>query len=354
MRIAIVSPPWVAVPPAGYGGTERVIDDLCRAFVADEHEVLLYATGDSTTCGVELAWTFETARGTEHASPAAELRHVTDAYDAVLEWGADVVHDHTMSGPFYSERYPDLPVLTTNHGPFEGDLRALYRRVAGRVPVIAISRHQAKTARGIPIAAVIHHGVDVDSFPMGTGARGHALFLGRMSPDKGVHTAIHVARQAGIPLRIAAKMREKDEFEYFEERIKPQLGGQIEYLGEVGGPAKLELIADALCLLNPIQWPEPFGMVMIEALACGTPVVSTSQGAAREIVDDGHTGFLRNDEASLATALGYVEGLDRHAVRRAAETRFSAHRMAADHTKLFEAVVESRSWRQLEDTARSA
>ena len=353
MRIAIISPPWVPVPPAGYGGTERVIDDLCRGLVADGHEVLLYATGDSMTSGVELAWTFETARGTEHVSPAAELRHVMDAYDAVLQWNADVVHDHTMSGPFYAERFPDLPVLTTNHGPFDGDLGALYRRIAGRVPVIAISRHQARMARGIPIAAVIHHGVDVESFPMGTGVRGHALFLGRMNPDKGVHTAIHVARQAGIPLRIAAKMREKDEFEYFEERIKPQLGGQIEYIGEVGGASKMALISDALCLLNPIQWPEPFGMVMIEALACGTPVVSTSQGAAPEIVDDGSTGFLRNDEASLATALGYVTGLDRHACRRAAETRFSASRMAADHIRLFEAAAESRSRRRLAGAATS-
>lgn len=337
MRIAVIAPPWVAVPPAGYGGTERVVDDLCRALAADGHDVLLYATGDSS-CPVERAWTYESALGTDRISATAELRHVTDAYDIVCQWGADIVHDHTMTGPFYAERFAHLSVVTTNHGPFDGDLGALYRRLAGRVPVIAISNHQALTARGIPVAAVIHHGVDVESFPVGTGRGGHALFLGRMNPDKGLHTAIRVARQAGIPLRIAAKMREKAEFEYFEQRIRPQLGGGIEYLGEVGGDAKLTLIGDALCLLNPIHWPEPFGMVMAEALACGTPVVATPEGAAPEIVDDGITGFLRTDEASLVTALGYVEGLDRRACRRAAESRFSARRMAADHARLFDAV----------------
>jgi glycosyltransferase involved in cell wall biosynthesis len=346
MRIVIIAPPWVPVPPTGYGGTERVVDDLCRALAERGHDVLLYATGDST-CPVEVAWTYERALGTERASAAAELRHVTDAYDAALGWGADVVHDHTMSGPFYAERFRTLPVVTTNHGPFDGDLAALYARLAERVPVIAISHHQARTARDIPVAAVIHHGIDLDSFPLGTGRGGHALFLGRMNPDKGLHTAIRVAREAGIPLRIAAKMRERPEFEYFEERIKPQLGGAIEYLGEVGGAAKHALIGDAACLLNPIQWPEPFGMVMVEALACGTPVVTTSAGAAPEIVDDGVTGFLRNDEASLITALGYVTGLDRTACRSAAEARFSARRMADEHVTLFDRVVDRRRSRTL-------
>jgi glycosyltransferase involved in cell wall biosynthesis len=156
-----------------------------------------------------------------------------------------------------------------------------------------------------------------------------------MSPDKGVHTAIEVARAVGIPLRIAAKMREKDEFEYFYQRIKPHLGGDVEYLGEVGGEAKLALLAEAACLLNPIEWPEPFGMVMVEALACGTPVIATRRGAAPEIIDDGITGFLRSDTDSLATALGHVLGLDRGACRAAAETKFSAKRMAVEHIAVY-------------------
>ena len=201
-----------------------MLDDLCRSLAGDGHEVFLYATGDST-CPVERAWTFETAQGTEFVSPAAELRHVTDAYDAVRLWAPDIVHDHTIGGPFYAQRHPELAVVTTNHGPFDGDLAPLYRRLAGRVPIIAISHHQAATARGTATTAVIHHGVDLDAFPVGNGRDGHALFLGRMSPDKGVHTAAQVARAAGVPLRIAAKMRESVEHEYFNQWVKPLLGG---------------------------------------------------------------------------------------------------------------------------------
>ena len=274
MRIAVISPPWVPVPPPAYGGTEVVLDGLCRGLTEAGHEVLLYATGDST-CPVRRDFAFEVAPGVQSISPAAELRHVIRGYDAVRDFDAEVVHDHTLVGPVYAERHPDLRVVTTNHGPFNGDLDVLYRALADRVPVVAISHNQASTARDIPIAAVIHHGVDPARFPVGTGAGRYALFLGRMVPEKGVHTAIRAARAAGVPLLIAAKMHEQHEHEYFAERVKPLLGGDVEYVGEVGGDRKLQLLGDAVCLLNPIAWSEPFGMVMVESLACGTPVVAT-------------------------------------------------------------------------------
>lgn len=335
MRVALIAPPWVAVPPPAYGGTERVLDELCRGLAAEGHDVLLVATGDSTS-PVERSWTYETALGTERAAPLAELRHVVDGYRAAAEWRADIVHDHTLAGPLLGPDRTSAPVLTTNHGPFEGDLAAFYREVARRVPVLAISHHQASTAEGTPIEAVIHHGVDVAAHPIGAGRGGYALFLGRMNPDKGVHTAIRVARAAGLPLRIAAKMREPDERAYFEAEVEPHLGGDVEYVGEVGGADKLALLADAVCLLNPIAWAEPFGMVMIEALACGTPVVATPLGAASEIVDDGATGFLRRDEASLVRAVADVASLDRGACRAAAEARFSTKRMVAEHLEVYE------------------
>lgn len=335
MRVAVIAPPWVAVPPPAYGGTERVLDELCRGLAADGHDVLLVATGDSS-CPVERAWTYEQALGTERVTPVAELRHVVDAYRAVAAWGADVVHDHTLAGPLLGPDRTSAPVVTTNHGPFEGDLAAHYREVARRVPVLAISHHQAGTAGGTPIEAVIHHGVDVDAHPVGTGRGGYALFLGRMNPDKGVHTAIRVARAAGVPLKIAAKMREREELAYFAAEVEPLLGGDVEHLGEVGGDDKLALLADATCLLNPIAWAEPFGMVMIEALACGTPVVATPLGAASEIVEDGVTGFLRRDEASIVQALQEVGDLDRGACRAAAEARFSTTRMVGEHVEVYE------------------
>jgi glycosyltransferase involved in cell wall biosynthesis len=254
-----------------------------------------------------------------------------------------VVHDHTLVGPLYAQGFAGTAVVTTNHGPFEGKLAAVYRAVAERVPLVAISQHQASTAAGIPVAAVIHHGVDLDRFPAGAGDGGYALFLGRMNPDKGVDTAARVARSAGVPLRIAAKMREPAERDYFDQRVRPLLGGDIEYVGEVGGADKLELLAGAVCLLNPIAWPEPFGMVMIEALACGTPVVATPCGAAPEIVDDGVTGYLRPDQAALAAVLAQAAELDRDACRRAVKERFSAVRLVEDHLALYQRAVQAKA-----------
>ena len=352
LRIAVLAPPWLAVPPVAYGGTELVLDNLSRGLRDLGHDVLLYTTGDST-CPVERQWTYERSVGIEGVSPASELRHVMDGYAAAEAWGADIVHDHTITGLVWSDRSPQLPIVTTNHGPFEGELAAVYQHLAGRIPIIAISHHQASTARGIPVETVIHHGVDVDSIEVGHGDGGYALFLGRMCAEKGVHTAVHAARRAGVPLRIAAKMRERPELDYFAERVQPLLGGDIEYVGEVGGDAKRQLIADAHCLLNPIAWAEPFGMVMVEALAAGTPVVGTPFGAAPEIVDEGITGFLRNDVESLVIAIDKVGDLDRADCRRAAEARFSMRRMAEDHAQLFEAVID-RDRRQLRPVTRLA
>ncbi|MGD0743483.1 MAG: glycosyltransferase family 4 protein [Acidimicrobiales bacterium] len=336
MRIMIVAPPWLPVPPPAYGGTETVLDGLARGLRAAGHDVLLYTTGEST-CPVERAWVFERAVGVGEGGAAQEIRHVVHAYEAGRQ--VDVVHDHTLIGPLYSERFSDLPVVTTNHGPFESDLIDLYRIVADRVPVIAISRHQASTAGDVPIAAVIHHGVEPAEFPVGDGTGGYALFLGRMNPSKGAHVAAHVARRAGIALKIAGKCHEKLEIDYFEGMVKPLVGPDVEYLGEVDHATKLDLLGGATMLLNPISWPEPFGMVMIEALACGTPVVTTPHGAAPEIVEDGVTGFIREGESALSEAAGRVGEIDRWRCRAAVEGHFSLRRMVDEHVELYRRVA---------------
>lgn len=269
---------------------------------------------------------------------ATELHHVIEAYEAVTAWGADVVHDHTLVGPVYAERF-DVPVVTTNHGPFDGELGALYQAIGDRVAVVAISRSQASASRHTSIAAVIHHGLDLAGHPVGCGRGGYAVFLGRMSADKGVDVAARVARTAGMPLRIAAKLAEPAEREFFRARVEPLLGDDIEYVGEVGGHDKGELLGGAVCLLNPLQWAEPFGMVMIEALAAGTPVVATRRGSVPEIVDHGVTGFICDTEAELTSALSQVARLDRSACRRAVAERFTLERMVADHLELFGRLV---------------
>jgi glycosyltransferase involved in cell wall biosynthesis len=343
VRIGIIAPPWMPVPPAAYGGIEAVVDNLARGLQAAGEQVLLF-TVHGSTCPVRRA----TAASRRHGSapsgldaPAIELQHVVAAYEAMLAWGADVVHDHTLIGPVHGARLP-VRVVTTNHGPFVGTLDHCYRSIAGSVPVVAISHHQAATATATPIAAVIHHGIDVESVPVGPGDGGYALFLGRMSPDKGVDTAARVARRAGVPLTIACRLEERAEHDYFHAAVEPLLGGSVGFVGEVGGVAKSELIGRATCLLNPIAWAEPFGMVMIEALAHGTPIVATPRGSVPELVDDGVTGFVRASEPQLVQALRRVSTLDRARCRRTALERFSTARMVAEHRALYAQVLDGR------------
>lgn len=343
MRIALIAPPWLPVPPPAYGGTEAVVDRLARGFVDAGHEVCLFTTGDST-CPVPRAWSLDHSVAERMGDSVTELRHVVHAYEAVK--GFDIVHDHTVVGPTYSLRFGDLPVVTTNHGPFNDDLKVVYRSIAGRVPIIAISHDQADTAGDIPIAAVIHHGVDPDLFPVGAGEGGYFCFLGRMAATKGVLEAVLAARDAGVPLLIAAKNREPLEKQYFEREVRPLLGRDIEYCGEIGGKEKLDLLAGARALLNPIQWHEPFGLVMIEALACGTPVLAFPNGAAPEIIDHGITGFLCHDLPDLVARIGQVDELDRRACRAAVEGHFSTDRMVAEHLELYSSILRRRQARR--------
>ncbi|MEU2347948.1 glycosyltransferase family 4 protein [Modestobacter sp. NPDC049651] len=339
MRIGLIAPPWLPVPPPAYGGTESVIDRLARGLVRDGHEVLLAAAANSTCPVGRVPGTDEAVAGAPATGGAVdEVRHVVTSYGAMGD--VDVVHDHTTCGPVYRHQPVGVPVVTTNHGPFNAPLNAIYRSLRD-VPVIAISHAQAASADGVRIAAVIHHGIDVVAVPEGRGRGGFASFLGRMSPEKGPREAVLVARAAGVPLRLAAKLREPAERQYFEAEVEPLLGGGIEYVGELGEKDKLDLVGDSFALLNPIQWPEPFGLVMIEALATGTPVVTTPSGAAPEIVDDGVTGYLRGDRHALIESLLAAADLDRTACRASAVARFDTDRMVREHVELYTGLLDS-------------
>jgi glycosyltransferase involved in cell wall biosynthesis len=268
-----------------------------------------------------------------------ELTHVLHAYEAVAD--ADIVHDHTIAGPVIGAQRAGPPVGTTNHEPFTTDRRALYRALGDRVSIIAISHHHASTARDVPIARVIHHGVDVDRYPLGPGGD-DLVFIGRMSPDKGVRQAIEIAQRASVRLTIAAKMREPGEHEYYEGEVEPLLSSDIRYVGEIDAAAKLDLLGRARALLNPIRWDEPFGLNMVQALACGTPVITTPRGAAPEIVDHGATGFLVAGTDEAVAAVAWAAKLDRDACRAAVEDRFSARRMVADHLAFYRDVLTGR------------
>jgi glycosyltransferase involved in cell wall biosynthesis len=339
-RVGLIAPPWVPVPPPVYGGTELVVDQLAVGLRDAGCEIVLFTTGDAT-CPVERRFVHPRALGTT-ASPLAELLHVQHAYEELAD--VDVVHDHTLFGPMWSVlTHVDVPVVTTAHGPFTPELAALYAAVGREVAVVAISHSQRRSAPEIPVAAVIHHGIDVGRFPLGRGDGGYLLFLGRMHPDKGAHRAIAIARAARRRLLLAAKMWEPCELEYFAREVEPLLGDDAVYVGEVGGAAKLDLIAGAEALVNPIRWCEPFGLVMIEALACGTPVLAFPEGAAPEIVVDGRTGFLCRDEAEMVARIADVAALDRAACRADVAARFSTTRMVQDHLALYDRVLTRRA-----------
>lgn len=336
MRIGLIVGPWIPVPPPTYGGIERVVDTLARGFVDAGHEVLLAASADSQ-CPVPQVPGTRLSEPEEMGFTLSEMSHVIKAYQAMR--GVDVIHDHTLAGPLYAHRPHSVPVVTTIHGPLTPKMADVYRAIGRNTSIVAISHDQASHAPDVPVAGVIHHGMDVSAVPVGQGSGGYACFVGRICPDKGVMEAIALARQAGIPLRIAAKMREPDEQLYFREVVRPVLGSNEEFLGELADAEKYALMGNAVAFLNPIQWSEPFGLVMIEALATGTPVVGTPIGAAPEIVDHGITGYLGPLE-KLAAFIPEVAGLSRAACRAAVEERFNSQRMVADHLKLYGQVVE--------------
>ncbi len=299
-------------------------------------EVVLFATGDST-CPVPRRWHHPRALGTEYR-PAPELAHVEAAYRALSD--VDVVHDHTLLGPHWARKHRvAAPVVSTVHGAFLPRLAAHYARLHREgVHIVAISHAQARAAPPGVVERVIHHGLDPARYTVGSGD-GYVAFLGRMCEDKGPHRAVLAARRAGVPIRLAAKVQLPEERRFFDESVAPLLGPDATFLGEVDHQAKVVLLQGATALVNPIRWDEPFGLVMIEAMLCGTPVIAFPEGAATEVVEDGVTGFLRHDVAGLADAIGAAKGLDRAICRARAIERFSSGRMVAQHLDLYRAVL---------------
>jgi len=323
------------VPPPAYGGTENVIHRLALGFQEAGHEVLLFTTGDST-CPVPQKWVRERATPEQIGQSFIEMHHLIHAYDAVADF--DIIHDHTVVGPTVAQTRKTGRVVTTNHGPFTNELNDIYARAAESAAVIAISHDQASRAK-VPVSAVIHHGLRPEEFRPGPGDGDYLLFLGRFAPEKGAREAALIAQLTGMPLLIAAKMRQPEEVEYFESQVKPLLNSHVQYVGEASQEEKQRLLGSARALINPISWPEPFGLVMIEALACGTPVLTLSSGAAPEIVEHGVTGFVFDRAEQIAASLERIDELDRAACRRAVEEHFSAERMVREHLELFERLL---------------
>jgi glycosyltransferase involved in cell wall biosynthesis len=334
MRIAQVAPLAESVPPKLYGGTERVVSHLTEELVAQGHRVVLYASGDSETSAELRACATRALRLDEGcrdplAHHVAMLDRVASECDEF-----DIIHYHVDYLHFPLSRRLSTPHLTTLHGRLDiPDLLPLYQRFDD-VPVVSISHAQRAPLPHAAWAGNVYHGLPLDLLRF-SGERGRYLaFIGRLSREKGVDLAIEIATRTGQELKIAAKIAE-DERDYYEE-VRPLFGRRgIEYLGEIGEGEKAALLGGAAALLFPIDWPEPFGLVMIEAMACGTPVIAFRAGSVPEVVDEGATGIVCDSLDEAVAAALRVHELDRAQCRKTFEERFSAERMAADYVDLF-------------------
>ena len=332
MRIAIIAPPFIPVPPVNYGGTELFIAHLARGLTARGHRVTVYANGQSRL-PCEVRWIYEEADWPPADPANATLKHLTHVSWAMREVSDrfDVVHLNDAMGTFFTP-FANVPAVKTLHHPHEPALTELYRRHP-QITYVAISMDQRRRE---PLSRIrtIPHGIDVERYRFESRKQGYLAFLGRIAPIKGTHVAIEVARASGLPLKIAGEIQPIFR-DYWEREIEPHVDGrQIEYVGEVGFDAKSELLAHARALLFPIEWDEPFGLVMIEAMACGTPVLALPGGAVREVVEDGITGYVCRDAADMA-AHAVRLAIDPVRCRRRAETRFHVDLMVRRYEALF-------------------
>jgi glycosyltransferase involved in cell wall biosynthesis len=351
VRIAQLAPPFESVPPTAYGGTERVVATLCNELVRLGHEVTLLAAGSSGTS----ARLIPTApRPLWHYDPPLNDfgPFLTMAIDTVWDHldEFDIVHSHLDYWGFGLARRAPAPVLTTLHGRLDlPELQPLYRQFDD-VPLVSISNAQRQPVAWANFVDTVYHGIDIDEFTYRPKSDGYLAFLGRISRDKGLDTAIRVARESGRTLKVGARMPQRHthdhnvraDWEYFEDVIQPLLkDDHVEFVGEVSGKQKDEFLGGAAALLFPIRWPEPFGLVMAEALACGAPVIALNYGSVPEVVTDGVSGFVCSSEDDLLEAIGRVDEIDRATCRAEAERRFSPAAMAAAYMTIYERLVSS-------------
>lgn len=351
MRIAQVSPLFESVPPRMYGGTERVVGYLTEALVGMGHEVTLFASGDSHTHATLV-----------EASPKAlRLDNCFDAYahhiyqlQLVVDMASrfDIIHFHTDYLHYPVSRLMGYNHVTTLHGRLNiPDLASLYKTFSD-IPVISISYNQREPLPHINWIGNVYHGLPDNLYQAGKGNGDYALFIGRISREKRLDRAIEITRRAKMPLKIAAKIDKMDE-EYYEKKIRPLLSQpHIDFLGEVSEASKNELIGNARAVLFPIDWPEPFGMVLIEALACGTPVIAYGMGSVPEILEQGKSGFIVNSIEEAVTALKNIDQITRENCRKAFMERFRAQRMAEDYLVTYQKIIDINARFKLADEIR--
>jgi glycosyltransferase involved in cell wall biosynthesis len=345
MRIAQLCPPWLAVPPKGYGGVEWVVSLLADGLADAGHDVTLFATGDSSTTA-HLEYVYEQAPGSATINdPILDTTHTLFALRDARE-RFDILHVHSPFSALAAAIETGLPVVHTLHGSFTDEMKRLYGFAADRAWYVAISEAQRGFDPDLRYAGVVYNGIDMDRYPIQEGKEDFVLFLGRADPDKGWRRAVEAAKLAGEHLISAVKIAHPREEEEWERNVKPILPADADVRGEITHDEKLSLLQRAKAVLFPIDWPEPFGLVMTEAMACGTPVIATPRGSVAEVVDDGVTGWIVDVDdypVQAAERLRHLGDIDPHACRDRVQRLFSKEAMVRGYERVFERAIREGS-----------
>ncbi len=339
MRIAEIAPPWVSVPPPSYGGIELVVALVADGLVDRGHDVTLFASPGSKTKGTLVSPLEKSpALADMGLSVTDDTIHTLSAYLQADQF--DVIHDHSGWGPAYGallDGHP--PVVRTLHGPWSDEARRFHAALAGRVHLVAISKSQASLNTNLSYEGVVYNGIDIDMYPFREDKEDWLLFLGRCNPEKGPEVAVEVAKRAGKHLKMVVKRAEPAEIRYWEHMVEPRLTGDEDITFDVSHEEKVDLLARAGATLCTIQWPEPFGLVMIESMACGTPVIVPPLGAAPELVVDGVSGFVRTGIDEMVDAVGHLGEISPAACRAQVAENFTAEVMVSGYERIFEQVL---------------
>lgn len=337
LRIAVIAPPFFPLPPRGYGGIERVVSQLVEGLVTAGHNVTLFAAPGSVTNARLVTPLDEPPPLGDPAGLPDEILHAATAYFAADSF--DVIHDHTGVGPALAAMLEQAPpVVHTLHGPWTEPNRHLLGLISQRVHLVAISCAQRAANPQIRYAGVVHNGIDLSAYPFNPHKDDFLVFVGRISPEKRPEVAIDIARRTGLPLAMVIKVSEPAERDYWNQIVAPRLHPGVEVFEQPPHEVKVDLIGRARAMIFPIDWPEPFGLVMPEALACGTPVIARSLGSAPEVIVDGVTGFLCRDVDEMVDAVGASADLEPQSCRAHAERHFSAEAMVAGYEQIYRAV----------------
>jgi glycosyltransferase involved in cell wall biosynthesis len=342
----MLAPPWIPVPPPAYGGIEEVVRLLCAGLAERGHDVTLFAPPGSESC-VEVATVLEEPHPDKIQKAQIEVDHVARAFAAIDAAAADggpyeVIHDHTGHSALAMADRVSAPLVHTLHGPFDEAACRFYAQHGRKACIVAISKAQlADAPPEMGGGRVVPNPIELDEWPFQPDKDDYVLWIGRMSPDKGPHRAIVAAREAGVRLVLAGPVQPGQE-SFFAEEVEPHIGSDgVEYVGEADADAKRRLYQGARALLMPIRWPEPFGLVMVEALASGTPVIAFREGSAPEIVEDGRTGFVVDDEHAMAAAVGRLGEIDPDGCRRSCEERFSVDAVVRGYEDVYRAAASA-------------